>query len=440
MDMLLSKALSGGASLKGLCHGKRDAYAVLSSVLARRMQLERALTAAGVEKAESGISHARLLLLAHELLFGRGLRRAAGVDHGFKRAEVADAAKSLQQWQTSLIKAARRRRSASTEDGGTLTEATLKGEPLASPSTAASGALRLPRYARVNTLKAPVISVVRALEVMGYRCVPPRRDGPPAAGELWVDPLVPELLVLPPEGTELHQHSLVRHAVLILQDKASCLSPAALDPPPGSLVVDATAAPGNKSTMLAARCAPGGGRVIACERDPHRARTLEQRASLAASGVVEVVQTDFLSIEPKSAPFCDATHVLLDPSCSGSGMVGQGAPDDEPVSATSAAVAGDTPRLRALASMQLRLLTHALSFQSARVVVYSTCSVHPIENELVVAAALEHPDVARGGWRLEAALPSWPTRGLPVAPGATLCLRAGPEVQTNGFFVARFVK
>ena len=54
----------------------------------------------------------------------------------------------------------------------------------------------------------------------------------------------------------------------------------------------------------------------------------------------------------------------------------------------SAAEGGKSERLHNLATMQLGLLTHALTFPSARVVVYSTCSIHPIENELVVAAAL----------------------------------------------------
>ena len=44
-------------------------------------------------------------------------------------------------------------------------------------------------------------------------------------------------------------------------------------------------------------------------------------------------------------------------------------------------------------------------------VVYSTCSIHPIENELVVAAALRDEAVRAAGWRLAPALPSWPCRG-----------------------------
>ena len=66
--------------------------------------------------------------------------------------------------------------------------------------------------------------------------------------------------------------------------------------------------------------------------------------------------------------------------------------------------------------------------------------VHPAENELVVAAAIAHPDVLRAGWRLAPALRRWPCGGLPLAPSVVLCLRSGPEWLTNGFFVATFVR
>jgi putative methyltransferase len=59
------------------------------------------------------------------------------------------------------------------------------------------------------------------------------------------------LLVLPP-AAELHTHALVANAGIILQDKASCLAPAALRPRAGELVLDCCAAPGNKTTQLAA--------------------------------------------------------------------------------------------------------------------------------------------------------------------------------------------
>ena len=66
-----------------------------------------------------------------------------------------------------------------------------------------------------------------------------------------VDSLLPDLLVFPP-GTDLHDHPLVASAALVLQSKASAMPAHALRPRPGWAVVDACAAPGNKTTHLAA--------------------------------------------------------------------------------------------------------------------------------------------------------------------------------------------
>lgn len=97
-----------------------------------------------------------------------------------------------------------------------------------------------------------------------------------------LDPLLPELLVFPAQ-TDLHEHPLYCAGHLILQDKvgsrdrekedvwgvtralclptlglhllprqASCLPAMLLAPPPGSHVIDACAAPGNKTSYIAA--------------------------------------------------------------------------------------------------------------------------------------------------------------------------------------------
>ncbi len=52
--------------------------------------------------------------------------------------------------------------------------------------------------------------------------------------------------------TDFHTHWLYRRGHLILQDKASCFPAAILAPPPGSVCIDACAAPGNKTSHLAA--------------------------------------------------------------------------------------------------------------------------------------------------------------------------------------------
>jgi len=93
-------------------------------------------------------------------------------------------------------------------------------------------------------------------------------------------------------------------------------------------------------------------------------------------------------------------------------------------------------RLKNLSNFQAMLLRHALRFPSVRRVVYSTCSVHERENELVIRDVLQQ----RGGseFRLVGILPNFPGRGKSSElPEATRCVRMSPETSlTVGFFIA----
>jgi putative methyltransferase len=79
----------------------------------------------------------------------------------------------------------------------------------------------------------------------------------------------------------------------------------------------------------------------------------------------------------------------------------------------------------------------------AKRICYSTCSIHITENESVVDRILEkHPE-----WTLNLAIPSWPRRGMQVEGNSEYqtviqerAVRCLPEDQTNGFFVACFIR
>ena len=431
----------------------RPVNALVTESLKKRHLLEKFVAQCGPWSSQvpprEDIDELRLVL-AHEALFGRGLRQPALLRGASEDPALGEALQRIRAWEATTLKAAK-------AAGRKLPSAL---DVAASSAEAAPAAAReLPRYARVNTLKASVDDVVATLCTSGWRLIDAPTGGahskargvrpvppaPPAPPCFWKDPHLEYLLCFPPH-TELQAHALVASSQLILQDKASCFAPAALAPEPGELILDCCAAPGNKTTQLAALSAPGG-KVIACERDTRRAGVLRARSAEAAGTAIEVVQTDFLSIDPSTEPYCRVSAVQLDPTCSGSGMVeragfqlldvASGGPSSIP-KPTGDAPPGLEERLTALATMQLGLLRHALAFPSARVVVYSTCSVHPVENELVVNAALSDHDVKAAGWRLAPALTAWPFRGLPLIKGAEMLGRAGPEVQTNGFFFARF--
>lgn len=227
-------------------------------------------------------------------------------------------------------------------------------------------------------------------------------------------------------GCQLAHLDLVYSMQLLLQDKASGMAVVALDPRPGAVLLDACAAPGMKTSYVAALMR-NTGRIVAVDRCGERLSALRDLARHGGfESICRVKEADFLSLEPQVEPHCDAELILVDPSCSGSGLLGRPGTELDPDSVEG------RDRLRRLSSLQAMLLKHATRFPRCRRIVYSTCSVFERENEAVVAEVL---DWVRGRFVLAHALPELPTRG--VGPLGERCVRFGPkEMLTRGFFLA----
>ncbi|KAI6682185.1 hypothetical protein NL676_036066 [Syzygium grande] len=251
-----------------------------------------------------------------------------------------------------------------------------------------------PRYVRVNTLKLETRSAMLELGKLT---------------KVQKDNLLPDLLILP-AGTDLHDHPLVLNGSVFMQGKASCMVAAALCPEPGWVVLDACSAPGNKTVHLAALMRDKG-KITACELNNQRVHCLEDTIRLSGASNIHVVHGDFLNLTPSVHPYNKVRAILLDPSCSGSGT--------------------STERLD-------HLLSSYTTVPAVERVVYSTCSLHQIENEDVVQSIL--PLAASHGFRLAAPLPQWTHRGLPVFEGAEKLLRTHPVEDKEGFFIALFIK
>lgn len=347
----------------------------------------------------------------------------------------------------------------------------------------------------MNTLKSTVVDVL-AGAFKNYIPVSEFQGLFPKAGEkesmvVYIDPHIPNLLGFPP-STDLSTHPLVVSGSLFLQDKASCFPAHLLSPSADAFVIDGTAAPGNKTTHLAAIIGNGGlGKIFAFERDPKRAKVLETMVGKAgAEKIVEIRGGhDFLLTDPwkeeEKQGLGIVTHLLLDPSCSGSGIVERNeyellptAPKPAPASRTSkmkkrkrddkAEITStkpiprkeeeeitkqkklDTERLLSLSTFQKKIIMHAMRFPSAKRITYSTCSVHAEENEHVVLSVLESEVAVKRGWRVESRdrnnFRAWERRGLVEECGgdeelAQGCIRCNPwEDGGIGFFVVPFVR
>ncbi|KAL8522282.1 hypothetical protein ACS0TY_012422 [Phlomoides rotata] len=278
-----------------------------------------------------------------------------------------------------------------------------------------------PRYVRVNTLKIDTGVAISELRQQ-Y--------------EVQEDDTVPDLLVLPP-GADLHNHPLVVNGSIFLQGKASSMAAVALGPRPGWEVVDACAAPGNKTVHLAALM-KGKGKIIACELNKERVDRLKNNVNLAGATNVKVKHQDFLKLDPEDPLYSKVRAILLDPSCSGSGTAFDRLDHLLPSHSTGNDDHVDIRRLQNLAAFQKKVLEHALSFPAVERIVYSTCSIHQTENEDVIDSVLHFASSC--GFQLATPFPQWPRRGLPTFVGSERLLRTDLTVDKEGFFIALFVR
>ncbi|KAF8802546.1 S-adenosyl-L-methionine-dependent methyltransferase [Phlegmacium glaucopus] len=306
----------------------------------------------------------------------------------------------------------------------------------------------IPRYVRVNSVLGTTEDAIENLVSRGFVLSDPFSSKKGFSRDLHV----PDLLLFSPQST-FNNDPLYLSGKIILQDKASCFPAIVLSPPATdeSVVIDATAAPGNKTSHLSALMG-NKGKLYAFERDRKRFSTLKMMLSKARCTNVTPINADFLTMDPSDPQFSSVTHILLDPSCSGSGIVNRLDHLLETVMlCTPTEPENDTTRedrLAKLAAFQLMMIKHAMRFPNVKKIVYSTCSIHATENEHVVRDAL-NSDEAKSAIFLLApqneVLPEWVRRGYPdemdSPDQASSLIRCLPgEDATNGFFVSCFMK
>lgn len=247
--------------------------------------------------------------------------------------------------------------------------------------------------------------------------------------------------------------------------------------------IDATAAPGNKTLHLASlvydkimitnngsvKKISNNVKVFAFDRSSSRISILKDRLSkLAPSVILDLDDSDqikkkkkdknsfpidicprhedFLKVDPSDKCYKNVTSILLDPSCSGSGIVNS---PDRFLDATKS-TEKEEQRIKSLSNFQLIALKHAMSFPQCMRIVYSTCSIHQLENEDVVAKALHETngqiDDDDTKWELVSpkSLRHWERRGFEVenlTKEQSKCLirvNGMDGDETNGFFVSYF--
>ncbi|KAI0834450.1 S-adenosyl-L-methionine-dependent methyltransferase [Hypoxylon sp. FL0890] len=492
-EVLSATPSTTGGNLKTRIFGKKDLKSPEQQVYALALEtckwspvLKEVIDNSELLRHERKLSPLLALLLVHDFLLSKkGI--ALPASHGLRA--------SIERHKTRLnaefTRARLRRKAGSIEALREQITTEFLGE-----------AAGYPRWVRVNTLKTTIedqlattfTDFTRVLSVSEVTATPGK--------VLHVDNHIPNLLAISP-GFEITKTEAYSSGAVILQDKASCFPAYLLDPrSEDGDVIDSCSAPGNKTTHVAAivhsripeneKCSQT---VYAFEKDTKRSRTLEKMVKLAGAKDITRMSfgQDFLKVDPNSELFRNVGCLLLDPSCSGSGIVGRDdmppihlpeipgtikkplansgrkrkREDSDTAKERSRPVLVDDDgketlvssekelkaRLEALSSFQLTLLLHAMKFPAAKKITYSTCSVHAEENEQVVLKALQSNVARERGWRILSrdqqvrGLREWPVRGsIEASDGnaevAEACIRSYKDDGRGvmGFFVAGFVR
>ena len=108
--------------------------------------------------------------------------------------------------------------------------------------------------------------------------------------------------------SRLNSSAAVRARRVIVQSKPSCMPPLVLAPAPGALCIDCCAAPGNKTSLLAALLA-NEGRIVAFDRDAERLATMRKLLANSRVRNVECRHQDFLTTSPDDPDLAGVQYV-----------------------------------------------------------------------------------------------------------------------------------
>jgi len=266
-----------------------------------------------------------------------------------------------------------------------------------------------PLTLRVNTLKTSRTGMLERLAQAGL--------------EVKATALSPDGIVLAKPPASPRELPEIAEGMLFIQDEASQMIPHLLVPRSGERVLDLCAGSGGKTTHLAALM-ENGGEIVAADNQRAKLTALESTARQWGASAVRTAPID--ATDPDgTARLGTFDRVLVDAPCSGLGTLRRNPEIRWHLTER---------KLAEMPPLQGRILANAAAcVRPGGILLYSTCSVMPEENDGVVAAFLEaHPDFS-------------PQRPPAEVPAGTIdaegFFRTYPHRHgTDGFFGALLVR
>lgn len=257
---------------------------------------------------------------------------------------------------------------------------------------------------RINTIKSDKEKIKNKLQEAGIQY----------EDVSWYDDA---LIIKNVREDEIKKLDIYENGAIYLQSLSSMLPPIILGPKAGDNILDMAAAPGGKTTQIAA-ITQNKAYITACEKNKIRAERLKYNLQKQGVGCVNVMLED----ARKLSDFFSFDKILLDAPCSGSGTM-------------SVFDNGFSKELIDRSSKtQEELLRKALKIlKPGGEMLYSTCSILAQENENVLAKLLQ-----KSGGEI---IPIEPIDGIPMLPTSidgVMCV--APTELYEGFFVAKIKK
>ena len=229
-------------------------------------------------------------------------------------------------------------------------------------------------------------------------------------------------IVLNKKENEIQEMDIYKNGKIYLQSLSSMLPPIVLNPMPKNDILDMTAAPGGKTTQIAA-LSNNEANITACEINKIRAERLRYNLDKQGASSVFVMLEDARNTDN----FFSFDQILLDSPCSGSGTIN--------INENNLNEYFTTELVERSKKLQIALIKKAIKIlKSGKEMVYSTCSILKEENEDIIRKVLnEGIEIVPIEFDGKETLPQ-----LSTTIKGTLCIC--PTKYYEGFFIAKLRK
>jgi 16S rRNA (cytosine1407-C5)-methyltransferase len=293
------------------------------------------------------------------------------------------------------------------------------------PQSLATAALSFatppPLMVRINTLKADASLLPKQLDSEGVSYRP-------------ISEIPKTYIIEGMTSRELGEKSWIKDGHLYRQSLSSMLPVQVLDPHPDELILDMCAAPGSKTSQIAAHM-HNQGTIVAIEAVRSRYYKLKTILDLLGVTCVCLKRMDARRYHNEDQPF---DRILVDAPCSAEGRFRE----DDPQTYRY----WSPRKIKEMVRKQRGLLRHALRLlKPGGILVYATCTFAPEENEGVIDWILRK---AQGTLSVEpiklSGVPRYPTvpgwQKKVYHPQIVHCCRVLPDGLWEGFFIAKLQK